>query len=208
MHSIRHGKFPARTNDEQILEGLGSAGNRGPEYLNYGLRSRFNRSGAHPGLFLHYHRCAAAERQERRHFRGLRRTGQPDGVRPPRRGQRALQSHHLVSDRLYDHFHYFVGLCHKTWRTDLRFIGPKIAARQDSACANPSSSHAALTAKVAAQSQFVGRPSTFLIRFGPSVPKRSSPGKFAELHLSPLQSLRIYSFPGNCICQTEDVTFE
>ena len=67
----------------------------------------------HPysSLFLHYHCGFAAERQERRHIGGVWRAGQPDGIRPAGRGQRAFQGDHLVGGGVYDHFDYIVGLC-------------------------------------------------------------------------------------------------
>ena len=88
----------------------------------------------HPGLLLHHHCGSAAERQERRHFRGFRRTGQPDGVRSARRGQRAFQSHHLVGCGVHDYLHSIVGVRNPARRTDLRSGRFEVATGQDAAC--------------------------------------------------------------------------
>src|SRR5439155_17208549 len=163
---------------------------RSQENTTHDLRS--NCYGPHPGLFLHYHRCAAAERQERGYFRSLWRTGQPDRVRSSGRGQRTLQGHHMVSCGVHGYFHHVIGICRKAWRPSLGIAGTEIATGQDAA----SSSANARNARRAAEINLLSCSLRLMQRAANE----------GVLHQIPQSSpAQIYRFSSNCICRTEDV---
>src|SRR5690348_4002786 len=62
-------------------------------------------------LSVPHHRGIAAERQERRHRRGLRRYGQPDCIRTPWRSDGLDESNHLGGSDFHDHLDYALDLC-------------------------------------------------------------------------------------------------
>jgi hypothetical protein len=92
----------------------------------------------HHRLFLHHRRGPAAKRNERRHLRCLWRTGQPDGFRAPRRGQRPLQSDYMVRGGFHAHVHHFIGVCEPANWSKLGAVWCKDdAASEDRTCASP-----------------------------------------------------------------------
>jgi hypothetical protein len=96
-----------------------------------------------PGLFLHHHCGFAAERQERRYLRGVRRTGQPDRLRSTRRSQCTFQGDYLVCHRVYDYIHHLVGLCSQARWTNLGPARLEVSTRQDAARTGSDSSASA-----------------------------------------------------------------
>jgi hypothetical protein len=64
---------------------------------------------SHHGLFVSHHRCAAAERQERRYCGGFRWHGQPDRLRTARRGHGSVARNYMVGHHLYGDFDHALG---------------------------------------------------------------------------------------------------
>jgi hypothetical protein len=72
----------------------------------------------------------AAKRQERRLGCGVRRSGQPDGFRPARRGIGSFPCNHLVRDHFHVHLDYAVDFCGATKRSYLGIFRSKTGANE------------------------------------------------------------------------------
>ena len=154
---------------------------------------------SHPGLLLHYRGRAAAERQERRHLRGLRRPRQPDGIRSTRRGQRAFQSHDLVRGGLHDHVDYAVGLRRQARRPGIGAAGDKVAAGEDPAGNSGATTPPLHRSSFNALARSCALPSPF----------DSSAGFINLVFLAqPFVSAAFTGSACNCICRTSDVPSE